>query len=83
MMGWLNLFFQHRGLEILSTSYAGPRAEPPLRGEPVRVVRNIRVKISNHFYDTEKTDLTNSRNYFLIQISPSKYCFDCSGGCYA
>ena len=35
------------GLEFLSTSYTGARAEPPLRGEPVRPVRNIRVKNSN------------------------------------
>ena len=37
------------GLEFLSTSYAGAPAEPPLRGEPVGPVRNIRVKNSNHF----------------------------------
>ena len=56
---WLNLFFQHRGLEILSTSYAGTPAEPPLRGEPVGSVRNIRVKISNQFYDVEKIDFSH------------------------
>ena len=69
---WLNLFFQHRGLEILSTSYTSPRTEPPLdsvigklfkneRGEPVRVVRNIRVKISNQFYDAEKNRFSHQR----------------------
>ena len=44
---------RHRGLEISSTSYTGTRAEPPLRGEPVRSVRNIRVEISNQFYDAD------------------------------
>ena len=43
------------GLEFLSTSYAGPRAEPSLRDEPVRSVRNIRVKNSNQFYTARKT----------------------------
>ena len=46
--------FSASGLEISSTSYAGTRAEPPLRGEPVRSVRNIRVEISNQFHDAEK-----------------------------
>ncbi|MBQ3440785.1 TatD family hydrolase [Candidatus Saccharibacteria bacterium] len=49
--------FSSSGLEFLSTSYAGAQAEPPLRGEPVWRGRNIRVKNSNHFYDSEKTDL--------------------------
>lgn len=35
------------GLEFSSTSYAGPRAEPSLRDEPVRDGRNIRVENSN------------------------------------
>ena len=35
------------GLEFSSTSYTGPRAEPSLRDEPVRDVRNIRVENSN------------------------------------
>lgn len=35
------------GLGFLSTSYTGTRAEPPLRGEPVRSGRNIRVKNPN------------------------------------
>ena len=47
-------FFQHRGLEISSTSYTGRPGEPPLRGEPLGAGRNIRVEISNHFYDAEK-----------------------------
>ena len=40
--------FSSAGLEFLSTSYAGTRAEPSLRDEPVRSVRNRRVKNSNH-----------------------------------
>ena len=39
--------FLDAGLEFLSTSYTGSRAEPSLRDEPVRTVRNIRVKNSN------------------------------------
>ena len=35
------------GLEFSSTSYAGTRAEPSLRDEPVRSVRNIGVENSN------------------------------------
>ena len=38
------------GLEFLSTSYAGTRAEPSLRDEPVRSGRNIRVKNSNQTF---------------------------------
>ena len=62
------------GLEILSTSYAGAPREPPLRGEPLGHVRNIRVKISNHFYDSK------SSIYFIIiiisegQVSPRFSC---------
>ena len=47
--------FSDAGLEFSSTSYAGPRAEPPLRGEPVRAVRNIRVENSNRFMHPRKT----------------------------
>ena len=50
----LNLFFQYRGLEILSTSYAGRPGKVALKGNFLGAVRNIRVKISNHFNDTEK-----------------------------
>ena len=39
--------FSSSGLGFLSTSYAGAPAEPPLRGEPVGHVRNIRVKNPN------------------------------------
>ena len=55
-----NSSFQHRGLEFLSTSYAGAPTEPPLRGEPVGPVRNIRVKNSNHFYDAEEDEIRTS-----------------------
>ena len=47
------------GLEFLSTSYAGTPAEPSLRDEPVGSVRNIRVKNSNQFYDSENTGLVS------------------------
>ena len=40
--------FSSAGLEFLSTSYTGTRAEPSLRDEPVRSGRNRRVKNSNH-----------------------------------
>ena len=39
--------FSESGLGFSSTSYAGPPAEPPLRGEPVGVVRNIRAENPN------------------------------------
>lgn len=46
--------FSSAGLEFLSTSYAGSPAEPPLRGEPVGAVRNIRVKNSNQTFSFKK-----------------------------
>ena len=46
--------FLESGLEFSSTSYAGQPAEPPLRGEPVGGVRNIRVENSNHVTIPEK-----------------------------
>ena len=47
--------FPEAGLEFSSTSYTGSRAEPPLRGEPVRPVRNIGVENSNqNFMRPEK-----------------------------
>ena len=51
---WSDLSFRHRGLEISSTSYAGAPREPSLRDEPLGHVRNIRVKILNHFILLEK-----------------------------
>lgn len=53
----LNPSFRHRGLEISSTSYAGAPREPSLRDEPLGHGRNIRVEISNQFYDAEKEGL--------------------------
>ncbi len=44
--GVLNILFQSWTFSF-STSYAGQPAEPPLRGEPVGVVRNIRLKLEN------------------------------------
>ena len=50
-------------LDFSSTSYAGTRAEPPLRGEPVRSVRNIGVEKSNqnfkHSNETSSDTRTN------------------------
>ena len=46
--------FSDAGLEFSSTSYAGTRAEPSLRDEPVGSVRNIRVENSNHFMHPKK-----------------------------
>ena len=54
--------FSSSGLEFSSTSYAGQPAEPPLRGEPVGGVRNIRVENSNRFYDSEKAGLATQSN---------------------
>ncbi len=39
--------FSSVGLNFSSTSYTGRPAEPPLRGEPIGAVRNIRVKNLN------------------------------------
>ena len=46
--------FSDAGLEFSSTSYAGTRAEPSLRDEPVRSGRNIGVENSNHFMHPKK-----------------------------
>ena len=42
--------FSDAGLDFSSTSYAGTRAEPSLRDEPVRSGRNIRVEKSNQTF---------------------------------
>ena len=42
------------GLEFLSTSHTGPRAEPSLRDEPVRSGRNIRALDSNQNFMLQK-----------------------------
>ena len=46
--------FPDAGLEFLSTSYTGTRAEPSLRDEPVGDVRNIGVENSNHVMHPKK-----------------------------
>ena len=58
--------FSEAGLEFSSTSYAGPQAEPPLRGEPVRAVRNIRVENSNHFKLPKKQVSATRSSFFPI-----------------
>ena len=58
--------FSSSGLEFLSTSYAGTPAEPSLRDEPVGVVRNIRVKNSNQFYDSENTGSVSSTRALIF-----------------
>jgi N6-L-threonylcarbamoyladenine synthase len=61
--------FSDAGLEFLSTSYAGSRAEPPLRGEPVRPGRNIGVKNSNHFMHPKKIGSTaHAPNFPIIAM---------------
>ncbi len=47
------------GLEFSSTSYTGTPGEPPLRGEPLGSVRNIRVENSNqNFMHSREIDST-------------------------
>lgn len=59
-----NPIFSSAGLEFPSTSYAGSLAEPPLRGEPVRTVRNIGVENSNQ-------DIMLQRKQDLASLIPS------------
>ena len=53
--------FSSAGLEFSSTSYAGSRAEPPLRGEPVRPGRNIGVENSNQNFMLQKRQVLASQ----------------------
>ncbi|MBQ1387952.1 tRNA (adenosine(37)-N6)-threonylcarbamoyltransferase complex transferase subunit TsaD [Candidatus Saccharibacteria bacterium] len=53
--------FSSAGLEFSSTSYAGSRAEPPLRGEPVRPGRNIGVENSNQNFMLQKRQVLVSQ----------------------
>ncbi len=53
--------FSDAGLEFLSTSYTGTRAEPSFQDEPVRSVRNIRVKNSNQNFMHPKKQVTATR----------------------
>ena len=53
--------FSSAGLEFSSTSYAGTRAEPSLRDEPVRSGRNIRVENSNQ-------NLMLQKKQFLVRL---------------
>ena len=68
------------GLEFSSTSYAGTRAEPSLRDEPVRSVRNRRVENSNQNFTLQNeqvsspllfraNDENKDQTYFLYRIS--------------
>ena len=58
--------FSEAGLEILRMSYAGTRAEPPLRGEPVRSGRNIHPQNFKSFYASEKIGSVTSSSFFPI-----------------
>ena len=49
--------FSSAGLDFSSTSYAGTRAEPSLRDEPVRSVRNIGVEKSNQNFMLQKKQI--------------------------
>ena len=74
------LVFLFVGLEFLSTSYAGTRAEPSLRDEPVRSVRNRRVENSNQNFTLQNEQVSSpllfrakdenkDQTYFLYRIS--------------
>ena len=63
--------FSKAGLEFLSTSYAGTRAEPSLWDEPVRSGRNIRVKNSNQIFMLSKKQNTNG---VTISITDPSIC---------
>lgn len=63
--------FSDAGLEFSSTSYAGTRAEPSLRDEPDRSVRNIGVENSNHFMHPKK-QVSATRDNEIPTISLSK-----------
>ena len=60
--------FSDVGLEFSSTSYTGPRAEPPLRGEPVRAVRNIRVENSNQNFIHPKKQISATRPVAIGEV---------------
>ena len=49
--------FSSAGLDFSSTSYTGTRAEPSLRDEPVRPVRNIGVEKSNQNFMLQKKQI--------------------------
>ena len=71
--------FSSSGLKFLSTSYTGTPGEPPLRGEPLGSVRNIRVENSNHFMIQKNqnsnpllmqaVDKKKDQTYFLYRMS--------------
>ena len=63
--------FSKAGLEFLSTSYAGTRAEPSRWDEPVRSGRNIRVKNSNQIFMLSKKQNTNG---VTISITDPSIC---------
>ena len=58
--------FSDAGLEFSSTSYAGTRAEPSLRDEPVRSVRNIRVENSNRIFMHPRKTGSATRVLYLV-----------------
>ena len=59
--------FSDAGLEFSSTSYAGTRAEPSLRNEPVRSVRNIGVENSNQeMHPKKQVSATPAVPHYII-----------------
>ena len=59
--------FSDAGLEFSSTSYAGTRAEPSLRDEPVRSVRNIGVENSNQeMHPKKQVSATPAAPHYII-----------------
>lgn len=61
---WLHMIFSTAGLEILSMSYTGAPRELSFQDEPLGHVRNIRVKISNHFMLLKKY-MTTTRQLLI------------------
>ena len=61
MRGLTESVFSNAGLESASTSYAGTRAEPSLRDEPVRSGRNIRALDSNPTFMHPKKQASATR----------------------
>lgn len=62
--------FSDAGLESASTSYAGTRAEPSLRDEPVRSGRNIRALDSNltFMHPKKQTSATRTPTFPLLAL---------------
>ena len=58
--------FSSAGPELSSTSYAGPRAEPSLRDEPVRSGKNMRALDSNQDFMLQKKQASTSDSSLTV-----------------